>query len=86
MKLYEEIEKSFPALEKLFTPEELLKFKNTTIGSLWLYHFGLGSWIRNNLLSNESLLYRIFKNHTVESKDDMSAVMIRLFHYYLWNI
>ena len=44
MKLYEEIEKNFPRLEKLFTNEELYEFVNATFSDLNLYHFGLGTW------------------------------------------
>lgn len=48
MELYEEIERSFPKIEKLFTEQELSSFKNTCKEELCLYHFGLGTWIRNN--------------------------------------
>ena len=58
MKLYKEIENSFPTIKKFFTKEDLLEFKNTKIADLCFYHFGLGSWIRENLLcSKENVLY-----------------------------
>jgi len=82
MKLYREIENSFPMIEKLFTEEELSEFKNSQISDLCLYHFGLGTWIRNNLLySEENLLYRLFLENGIEHPDEMSAYIIRLFHY-----
>ena len=84
MKLYEEIEKTFPSLEKLFTAESLEEFKNEKISDLCLYHFGLGTWIRNNLLSpEENLLYNLFLQNGIENPDEMSSFIIRVFHYYL---
>jgi len=84
MKLYTEIEKSFPNLEKLFTTEELAVFINTTVSDLSLYHFGLGTWIRNNLLyPKESCLYNLFLENDIEQPDDMSSFIIKLFHYHM---
>jgi len=82
MKLYAEIEKSFPNLEKLFTSEELKEFINMPVSDLNLYHFGLGTWVRNNLLyPKESILYRLFLENGMEHPDDMSSLILRLFHY-----
>ena len=84
MKIYKEIENSFPMIEKLFSEKELMGFKNTPIADLCLYHFGLGNWIRNNLLySKESLLYDLFLENGIEQPDDMSASIIKLFHYFI---
>lgn len=61
MELYKEIESSFSMIEKLFSKENLLRFINTPISELCLYHFTLGAWIRNNLLySKGSLLHDLF--------------------------
>ena len=43
MKLYKEIEKSFPIIEKLFDAENIREFKDTKISDLCLYHLGLGT-------------------------------------------
>ena len=84
MKLYEEIENCFTIIEEIFTEETLLEFKNTPISDLGFYHLGLGMWIRNNLLSlEESRLYGLFLENGVENPDDMSCLIIKLFHYYL---
>ena len=40
------------------------------------YHFGLGVWIRNELLRPEDELYRFFVSAGVTDKDDMSALLI----------
>ena len=83
MKLYKEIENSFPLIEKLFSEEELLEFINTPVADLCLYHFGLGTSIRNNLLyCNDNLLYKLFLENGVEHPDVMSSIIINLFHYF----
>ena len=84
MKLYEEIEKSFPMLEKLFEEKDLEIFKNEKISDLCFYHFGIGLWIRNNMLyPEESNLYSLFLEHGIGDIDEMSSFIIRLFHYYI---
>ena len=83
MNIYTEIEKSFSEIEKLFSEETLLEFKTTRIFDLCNYHFGLGTWIRNNLLyPKESTLHSLFLENGIEEPDDMAALMISLFHYY----
>lgn len=84
MTLYEAIEKTFPVMEKAFPREYLLKFKYTPVGDLYLYHFGLGTWIRNHLLCSEKdRLRRLFLEHNITRPDDMSFYVIRLFHHSL---
>jgi len=81
MKLYRETEKIFPTLEKLLTTEDLTEFANAPISDLHLYHFGLGRWIRNNLLYPEkSRLHKLFLENSIEHPNDMSSFMIKLFH------
>jgi len=50
LKITKAIEKSFPAMEKLFEKEKLKAFIDCEHKDLPLYHFGLGTWVRNNLL------------------------------------
>jgi len=84
MGLYEEIEKSFPNIEKLLSEKDLLNFKNTSISELCMYHFNLGLWIRNNMLrSKKSPLRQLFIENGIENPDDMSSIIIQLFHYYI---
>lgn len=85
MLLFIEIEKSFPALEKLFSKEELLIYRDTPIDSLFLYHFGLGLWIRNNLLYPERALYKLFIKDGISQPDDMSSVIVNFFHIHVLN-
>lgn len=84
MGLYEVIENTFPDLEKAFSREYLLGFMCTRVGDLYLYHFGMGTWIRNHLLwPGENHLYQLFLENNIVRPDDMSFHIIRLFHYYL---
>ena len=81
--LYREVERNLPLIEQLFTEEKLFEFKNTRISDLYIYHFGLGTWIRNNLLYHkESSLYSLFLENGIEHPDDMSAFIIALFYYH----
>ena len=82
--LYEEIKKNFPEIEKLFTQKELAEFKNSVKDDLCLYHFGLGTWLRNNLLQPENnKLYLLFIQNGVTNPDDMSEFIINEFYNYL---
>lgn len=84
LELYSEIEKSFPVLEKLFSKYDILEFKNTPIMDLCLYHFGFGTWIRNNLLyTKDSVLYSLFLKAGINHPDDMSIIIIEQFHNYI---
>ena len=84
MQLYKEIEISFKVIENLFSEKDLVKFKKAHIKDLYAYHFGLGVWIRNNLLNTkESFLNRLFAENGIEHLDDMSAYIINLFHYHV---
>ena len=84
MKLYREIENSFPMIEKLFSQETLLEFKNATIFELHLYNVRLSVWIENNIDSfRKSLLYNLFVESGVKNTEEMSLFMILLFHYNL---
>ena len=82
MKLYREIENSFPMIEKLFSQETLLEFKNATIFELRLYNVRLSVWIENNIAYfRKSLLYNLFVESGVKNTEEMSLFMILLFHY-----
>ena len=84
MKIDREIEKPFPILEKIFSEKEPLEFKNVSISNLCNYHFGLGTQIRNNLLcSSDWVIYDLFLENGITHKDDMSSIIIYLFHYYI---
>ena len=84
MKLYDEIEKIFPRMEKLLSEKDLTAFRNTSIPNLCAYHFDMGMWIRNNLLyPRESALRKLFIDNGIDDPDEMSSIIIRLFHFYV---
>jgi len=47
---------------------------------LYRYHFGLGLYLRNNLLAPESELYKLFMLAGIGHKDDMSSMMMKQWH------
>lgn len=76
--LYAEIKKSFSEIEMLFDKVQL--YNLCGYDKLCDCHFGLGTWIRNNLLDESSNLYSLFLKGGVMQKDDMSGLIIRLFY------
>ena len=81
--LYREIERKFRALEAYFTPEELVEFEKTPAGELRRYDPTLGEWIRMYMLGEDRLLYCLFAASGFARPDDMSSLMITMFHYYI---
>ena len=78
--LQQEVRECFHLIEQFFSEESLVEFKNTPKDELYLYHFGLGTWIRNNLLTDQSILRRHFIQYGVLDRDDMSSMIIRFYH------
>ena len=84
MEIYGEIEKTFSVLEQSFSDKELIAFQNTTIHDLGLYHFGFGTQIRNRFLHQPgNVLCELFERNGITNADDMSSIMIALFHYHI---
>jgi len=83
MDLHTKISEIFPILELVLHQNDLNDFKNTDKDNLYLYHFGLGLYIRNNLLSENNNLFLIFVENNIINKDDMSSYIIESFHKYL---
>ncbi len=81
MKLFREIEKSFPQLEMLFSEEAFEEFMKTGWNDLITYHFGFGTWIRNNLLYNGFV--DLFREGGIKDRDSMSQFIIQCFYLYL---
>jgi len=48
-------------------------------------HFGFGTWIRNNVLTVDSEIYRLFTENGITHTDDMSGIIIRELYKYLWK-
>lgn len=60
--------------------EAVHNFSNMEGDELVMCHFGLGMYIRNNYLLPENKLYKCFIDNGIESKDDMSGIIIRTWH------
>ena len=83
MDLYEEIEKSFPKIEKLFTESSLREFAQTPYSLLGKYQAGLGTVIRLRLLRRNSILYKAFLSEGVLNSYDMTLVLFHEFRKHL---
>jgi hypothetical protein len=82
-KLEQTISILFPAFEVILSKNVLEILTSVTENELSTFHFGLGLYIRNNILNPESLLYSIFGEAGFTCNDDMSALILELFHKYL---
>ncbi|OPZ68995.1 MAG: hypothetical protein BWY81_00620 [Firmicutes bacterium ADurb.Bin467] len=80
MWLSDEIEKSFPALEKLFDRESLRQFVHGDYGDLSVQHLFLGPWIRDNLLKEDGAVCAAFRKGGVSNREDMSLFLLQLFY------
>lgn len=58
----------------------LTEFKNKESEKLYEYNFGLGSFLRNNILTEESEIYKKFQENGIQARDDMSSAIIRTWH------
>ena len=58
----------------------LAEFRHRDFSDLHEYHFGLGMYLRSNVLTADSSLYKAFKGNGINHPDDMSAVVIRIWH------
>lgn len=55
-------------------------FAQTPADELYIYHFGLGLYLRNNALMSDGELYRLFTLAGIWHKDDMSSIMMKRWH------
>lgn len=56
------------------------EFIQTPADGLANYHFGLGLYLRNNVLTPESELHRLFTLAGIGHKDDMSSAIMEQWH------
>jgi hypothetical protein len=81
------LEECFVALEKILSPEQLHQLRTCKKEDLALYHFGLGTWMRNTwrLWHNTPLAQDLVKRG-VKHPDDMSGFILEAFHKHLQSI
>ena len=83
MNIIIEIKKGFEKLKKEIRKNDLADFINCRYEELALYHFGLGTYIRNKMLGEDTKLLHEFKKIGVANKDDLSYLLIRILYIYL---
>ena len=90
VKIYKEIEKSFPKLEKLFTDVQMAEFKSLRLSDLNNYRSDMSAWIIENLLDKRravdgGALRRCFVENGIKREDSMASVIINLYHFHVSN-
>ncbi len=75
-KVLEMIKSSLPYIVENMGKDSLRKFLHTPKEQLYLYHYGLGTWIRSVMLTDNSPLYQAFLEDGVDHRDDMSQLII----------
>lgn len=83
--LTEEIKNSFLIIEEQFNKDNLAAFIECDYCDLCNYHFSLGLWIRNNLLTENSQLLKAFEENGIIRLDDISTLIIELFYLHMKN-
>lgn len=72
-------------IEKYLKKSDWGEFIRCDYVNLYQYHFGLGTWIRNHLLQENSNLFALFVRGGVFYKDDMSSLILDLFYISIHN-
>ena len=81
-----DLEDCFKELKKMLPAELVSKMKSGTEKNMIKYHFGLGTWMRNNWgLWSGSRLRDYFKKLGLSHPDDMSSVVLNSFWRHLNN-
>ncbi len=60
-----------------------IELMSTNLNDLSIFHFGLGIWIRNNILKDNSAIFRLLQKNGYKQKDDMSSFIISELYKYL---
>ena len=81
--LKEMLQKLSLALEIILPPCILQELLASAEIELCVFHFGLGMYLRNNILNPDSTLFTEFTNCGIIEKDDMSNIIISEFCEYL---
>ena len=83
MNILDDLKSYFIVLYDSLPKRTITTFAKTPHKQLFRYHYTIGLSIRNTLLANNESLTRAFLNAGIESTDDMSALIINLFHVYV---
>lgn len=82
----QDLENCFKELSKMLPAKEVEKIKSGPEKDMINYHFGLGTWMRNNWgLWSGSRLREYFNKLGLAHPDDMSSVILKSFWRHLHN-
>ena len=84
MSLYAEIEKTFTAIEKFLSQEELSEFMKTPTFRLYAFYYNLAMRIKKTELFEGSRLRRLFLENNIEQTEIMLDTILTLFHYHMY--
>ncbi len=80
MELINAIIGCFPCIESRCGEEILRMFCENPYPERYRYHFNLGLFIRNELLSETKPLLTLFLRYGITNKDDMSDLILQLLY------
>lgn len=83
MAFYKELITIFNEIEKQFSQSDLIVFISEDYNNLYDYHFGLGTWIRNNILNDNKKIMSYFYSIDISDKDFISNLFIKLFFIHI---
>lgn len=72
----------FTQIEQQLGQDGVKLFLDCEYTKLNRFHFGLGQWIRNNLLTESGPLLYFFKTVGIEGRDDMSDFILKSFYIF----
>lgn len=80
MELFINIEKCFTEIRQLFDEESFEVFIHCDYEKLSMFQFGIGTYIRNEVISETGLLSSLLMSGI--SRRDLSLALIQLFYIY----
>ncbi|MBO5359765.1 MAG: hypothetical protein J6B25_02860 [Clostridia bacterium] len=83
MKAEKETEDLYYLMESILDDNEINEFLKYGADEIWKNHFGIGLWLRNNVLTGNNSIYRNFIRRGLTDKDEMSAILTEGFYWYL---
>ncbi len=83
MELYNEIQKCILYLKSVLPENYLKQLKNQKYSQLYIYHFGIGMWLRNNVLTPEAKITSLLIQSGRTEPDDMSMFIIQCLYIHL---
>lgn len=70
-------------IDKMMGDECRQSLLQSDYNELYLYNsLGLGIWIREHILTEESVLVRLFRSNGITHSDDMSMLIVLMLYYY----